>query len=244
LCSTNSEALVAERSQRARGAGKADHQHALAQFGQAFLVPIEHRQPDRGLVAEGHRQRLLQVRAPGHRRVAVLVRQIGQDAAQLADVCVDEVDRGADLQHVGRVHDVLRGGTPMDVAAGLAGHRDQLVHQRQDRVADDVGFLTHVIEVDAIQPRLAGDHVGCFGRDHTAARFGARQSNFDFDVAPDQSAVREDLAHARCAEGIAEQDGVDDGAGALKDRVAGDGHWGLRYVDKNRTYMYVRTIRL
>ena len=43
----------------------------------------------------------------------------------------------------------------------------------------------------------------------------------------------EDLAHARRAEGIAEEDGVDDGAGAGK----GCGRHGRpRYVDKHRTY--------
>jgi hypothetical protein len=194
-------------------------------------MPVEHRQPDRRLVAEGHRQRLLQVRAPGHRRVAVLLRQVGQDAAQFADVRFDHVDRGADLQHVGRVHDVLRGRTPVDVAAGVAGHRDQLVHQRQDRVADDVGFLAHVVEVDAVQSRLPRNHVGRFGRDDAAARFGAGQCHLDLDVASDQRAVGEDLAHGRGAEGIAEQDGIDDGAGALGERAGGIGHKGLRYVD-------------
>jgi hypothetical protein len=76
-------------------------------------------------------------------------RQVGQDAAQLADVGVDDGQRVAHLQHVGAVHDVLGRRAPVHVAPGLAAHLDQLVHQRQDRVADDVGLVAHVVEVDA-----------------------------------------------------------------------------------------------
>ena len=56
-------------------------------------------------------------------------------------------------------------------------------------------------------------HVGGIRGDHSAARFGAGEGDFDLDVAGDQRAVREDLAHARCTEGIAKQDRVDDSAG-------------------------------
>ena len=65
------ESLVAERGQRAGGAGELADQHARLQLREAFGVAVEHRQIDRGLVAERHRQRLLQMGAPRHRRVAI-----------------------------------------------------------------------------------------------------------------------------------------------------------------------------
>jgi DNA-binding GntR family transcriptional regulator len=120
---------------------------------------------------------------------------------------------GAHLQHVGGVHDVLRRRAPVHVATGLAAHLHHLVHERQDRVADDVGLLPHVIEVDAVELRLACDRVGGLDRDHAAARLGAGERDLDLDVALDQRAVGQDLAHAFGAESVAEQDEVDDGAG-------------------------------
>lgn len=62
-----------------------------------------------------------------HRRVAVLPRKASQDAAQLTNVRFGDVQRSTQLQDIGRVHDVLSGRTPVDVAAGLAAHRHKLV---------------------------------------------------------------------------------------------------------------------
>ena len=114
----------------------------------------------------------------------------GQDLAQFADVGVDAVERIAHLERDGGVHDVLRGGAPMDVAAGFAAHRDELVHERQDRIADDVGLVAHVIEVDALDLRLACDDLGRLGRNHADTRLGLGERDFGIDVALDQRASR------------------------------------------------------
>ena len=66
------EALVTERGQRARRAGELADQHARLQFGEALAVALDHAEPDGGLVAERHRQGVLQMRAAGHHRRAVL----------------------------------------------------------------------------------------------------------------------------------------------------------------------------
>jgi hypothetical protein len=92
---------------------------------------------------------------------------------------------GAHLQHVGGVHDVLRRRAPVHVATGLAAHLHHLVHERQDRVADDVGLLPHVIEVDAVELRLACDRVGGLDRDHAAARLGAGERDLDLEPCTD-----------------------------------------------------------
>src|SRR5580700_6782053 len=81
--------LIAERRQRARGAGELADQHARLQLLKPFRMAVEHREPDRGLVAEGDRQCLLQMGASGHGRVAIAPREIGEDAPQLRDVVFD-----------------------------------------------------------------------------------------------------------------------------------------------------------
>jgi hypothetical protein len=163
--------LSPSEARRTCGTGELDDRHARAQFGEALLMPVEHREPDRHLVAEGHGQRLLQMGAPGHRRVAVLFRERSEDGAQFADVGVDAVQRIAHLQRDGRVHDVLRGRTPMHVPG-------------------DVGLVAHVIEVDALDLRFACDHLGCIGGDHADSRFGLRQRRSPRAAIPSLREVR------------------------------------------------------
>lgn len=57
------------------------------------------------------------------------------------------------------------------------------MHERQDRIADDVRLLAHVIEIDALDARFPCNHVGRFGRNHADARLGLRERDFDVDVA-------------------------------------------------------------
>ncbi len=86
--------------------------------------------------------------AARHRRVAVAPRQVGEDAAQRGDIFLDDRKAVAHLQDDGGVHDVLRGRAPMHIAAGLAALLCQLVDQRQDRIADDVGLAAQQIEIE------------------------------------------------------------------------------------------------
>src|ERR1700747_1921176 len=74
--------LVTERGQRAGGAAELADKHARLQLRQTLGMAVEHREPDRGLVAKGDRQRLLQMGAARHRRVAMAPREIGEDVAQ------------------------------------------------------------------------------------------------------------------------------------------------------------------
>ncbi len=147
--------------------------------------------------------------------------EIGQDAAQRANIGLDAVQPVAHLQGHGRVHDVLRGGSPVNVTSCVAAHLHQLVHQRQDGIADNIGFLAHVIEVDALDTRFACDRLGRFGRNHANAGFGAGKGDLDVDVALYQRTVGEDLSHLPGSESIAEQRGIDDGTGGGN---AGVGH--------------------
>lgn len=88
--------------------------------------------------------------------------------------------------------------------------------------ADDVGLLAHVVKVDSLDARFARDDLGGLGRDHADARLGLRQRDLDVDVALHEGTVGEDLAHVLRTERVAEQGGIDDGAGG-GDGVVGHG---------------------
>jgi hypothetical protein len=168
-------------------------------------VPVEHREPDGGLVAEGDGQRLLQVGAAGHGRIAIALGEAHEDAANLSEVGVDRRQGVADLQHDGRVHDVLRCRTPMDVAPRFAAHPAELMHERQDRIADELGLLSQQVEVERLGLRTHRDLLRCVGRDHAAAPLGARERHLDLHVARNQGALVEDLPHARGPERVTKE---------------------------------------
>ena len=113
-------------------------------------MPVEHGEPHRNLVAERDRQRLLQVSPARHRRVAVALGEAGKDYTQVVQLRLDQRERIADLEDDAGVHDVLRGRAPMDVASGFAAHLSELVHERQDRIADDLRFVPQEIEIEGI----------------------------------------------------------------------------------------------
>ena len=150
--------------------------------------------------------------------------------AQRGDIVFDDFQPVAQLQHQGGVHDVLRGRAPMHVAAGLAALSCDLLHQRQDRIADDIGLAAQQIEVERGNLGPSRDRLRRLRRDHGAARLGLRQRDFDLGVARDQAKIGKHLAHGGRAEGIAEQDGIEDGGrgrerghGAHRLRLDGDG---------------------
>ncbi|MCY1437160.1 hypothetical protein D9M71_533110 [compost metagenome] len=176
-------------------------------------MAVEHAQPHRALVAESDRQCVLQVGAAGHRRVTVALRQLDQQAAHGLDITLDDGQCGTHLQDHGGVHDVLGGGAPVHVAAGLATQLRQLFDQRQDRVADDFGFVLHQRQVEGLVARQLGNLHRGFARDDPTACFGLGQGHFDFDVTLDQRFVGEHRTHFGGAEHVTEQGGIENGGG-------------------------------
>ncbi len=156
---------------------------------------------------------MLQVSTTGHGRIAITLRQPGEQPAYCLDVTLDQRQGGADLQDHRGVHDVLGGGAPMHVAPGLAAGFGQLLHQRQDRVTDDLGFVLHQRQIQRFESGLGGNLFGSIGRDHTTAGLGVRQRDLNFDVTPDQRLVGEHFTHIGGAEHVAEQCRVKNGSG-------------------------------
>ena len=122
----------------------------------------------------------------------------------------------------------------MHVAAGLAALLRHLMHQRQDRIADIVGLLAQEIEIERRNVGMRRDRFGRISGNDAAFRLGLRQRDLDLDVAADQRVVGKHLAHARCTEGVAEQDGVDNGGGR-----GGGTHGGLQQDEISRDRLRV-----
>ena len=207
-CRLYVEALVAQRRQRAGGAGELADQHARLQLLEPFGMAIEHGEPDRDLVAEGDGQRVLQVRAARHRRVAVLSREARQDGAQGREILFHDAQALAQLEDHRGVHDVLGGGAPMDEAAGLAALLGELVDQRQDGIAHDIGLAAQMLVVEGSRVAQPGNLLRGGGRDDAAPRLRPGERHFDLDAARDEGRVGKDRAHPGRPEGIAEQDRV------------------------------------
>jgi hypothetical protein len=148
--------------------------------------------------------------AAGHRRDAVKVRETGKNLAQLANIGLDHVEGIAHLQGNGRVHDVLGGRAPVQIAACLAALLGDLMHQRQDRIADNVGLTAQQIEIQRRHIGPFRDLLRGVPRNHATARLGFCQRDLDLGIPGNQAEVRKHLAHRRSAEGIAEQDGVEE----------------------------------
>ena len=84
-------------------------------------MAIDRRQQAGSLVAEADRRRLLQMAAPGHRRIAVAKRQPGQRIRDGGEFDVDQRECVAHLQHRRGVGDVLCSRAPVTVATMRLG---------------------------------------------------------------------------------------------------------------------------
>jgi hypothetical protein len=90
------QAFVAERGERAGRAGELANEDPGLELLQTLGMAVEHRQPDRGFVAERDRQSLLQVGAPSHERIAVLFGEISEDPAQVGNLLLDDLEPSTD----------------------------------------------------------------------------------------------------------------------------------------------------
>ena len=127
--------VLAERGERAGRAAELRRRGAPPASRSARVE--QRRQPAGGLEPERRRQRLLQQRAAGHQRVAVLVREPrARVRAAPSSSREDQRQRAARHEHRGGVEHVLAGRAAVDVAGGVAlSGRGQRRDQRRHRVA-------------------------------------------------------------------------------------------------------------
>ena len=96
---------------------------------------------------------------------------------------VDEVQGLADLQHGGGVGDVLRGGAPVArTRRAVAAELVDLGDHAEDRVADALGLLAQLGQVDLVEVAVADDLLGGLGRDQPELALHLGQRGFDVEV--------------------------------------------------------------
>ncbi len=172
----------AERRERSRGATELHHQDAARRLVEPFDVSGERRRPHRALEPEGYRHRLLQMRTPGHRRVAIFARALRQRAGERHQVAPQMRERLAHLEHQRGVENVLRSRSQMDVARGLfARDAAKLAHQCGDRHAGLTRALGDTLDPQVLDPRRFRDRFGDLRRDQTEPRLGPRQRGLDVE---------------------------------------------------------------
>ena len=202
----------------ADGPGELTDQNPHRHLVQAFALTADFVDPDGDLVAEGDRQGLLAMGAPGHRCVAVIPRQFDAIGFEFIQTVADQCDRVLHLQNKTGIHDVLGGRPPMDVLArllvalgfALCGHGTD---QRHDGMAGAGHFVTDGVEIVQRHVGRLGDLRGrTFGND-AEGRFGAGQGRLHVEKFLQGRGVVEGRAHGGGGKLVAVKDAVDAGNG-------------------------------
>jgi hypothetical protein len=154
---------------------------------------------------------LLQVRAPGHRRVAVQAGEGGQHIHDLGELGLDQDHGIPRLQYGGGVHDVLGRRAPVQVAPCLAELFRQLADEPDDGIADVLGIVLQLSQIERNGGRPVCDGGGGFARDDPGFSLSQGQCHLGPDIGTDLRLVREDGLHGRCGEDIPVEDAVEDG---------------------------------
>jgi len=205
------EPAVDNAGKRADGAAEFADQQAWPAGGEPLGMAQAFGEPGRDLEAEGHGQRLLPVRAPDHRGRAVIAGEAGEDGDQFAERPFDLDQRVTDLEDEAGVGHVLRGGAPVDVAAGavLAEVR-QLPDHGHQRVDGLVDAGLDRIGVEQLGAGLARDFGGGLGRHQPDPGLRPRQRRFVVQPALEALIVAPDPAHDLGAVEVLQEPGIDD----------------------------------
>jgi hypothetical protein len=119
---------------------------------QALLVPLHGAQQAGHLVAEGHRNGLLQVAAADHRRVAVFAGQLGQASASAARSASTSASASRICSTVAVSVMSCVVAPQWQYSPSLSRHSCvDLRDHAQHRVADAFGLLAQLVHVDVVE---------------------------------------------------------------------------------------------
>jgi hypothetical protein len=173
---------AAERRQRARGATELRGQALVADGAQARRALVEGHEPAGRLQPEGDRHRLLEQRAAGHDRRAVLAGKARGGVGRAVEVAEDRVQRAAGDEHRRRIDDVLAGGAVVDVGGRVAADLGaQRLDERCGRIADRGRRLAQRVDVVALGPARRGDRLGVRDRDRADRGLHTRERGLDVE---------------------------------------------------------------
>ncbi len=191
------EPQLAERGQGPGAAAEHRDEDARLAGAQALDVTTELVDPHRHLEAERRRHRVLPVRAAREQRVLSAFRQAGEMRQHGPELAQEDLVGPAHLEKLAGLRDVLRGGAPVHVAAGVAvAGAVERPDQRHQWVAGLREPGAHGGQIEVLQLRL-GDDLARGGRGNDA-ELGLRLGQRRLDVEPRLEArgLGEEGAHA------------------------------------------------
>ena len=151
--------------------------------------------PNGAFETERDRERVLQMRAAGHHRVPVRVRLRASAAAVPESSSRTRRQSLTNLQHHGRVHDVLRRRAPVRPAARLARRSAQPLDHADHRIADVAHARRELVGVEIVDARRRRDRLRRLGRDDAEPALHLGESRLHVQHALQERALVEDGAH-------------------------------------------------
>ena len=98
-------------------------------------------------------------------------------------------------------------------AESVGAERDELLHDAEHRIADALGLLLQLGQVDVSMRQCRPISRAAASRDDPKPRLRTRQRGFDVEVIGGPPSSEKTLPHLRRAENVAEDDGVEHGCG-------------------------------
>ncbi|MER9328516.1 hypothetical protein [Mesorhizobium sp. M0488] len=90
----------------------------------------------------------------------------------------------------------------------------RVVVDREDRIADDLGFAPQALDIELVVIGGVCDAEPSFGRNHAQARLSPRECDFGLDARAYESPAVENRAHFGVCEARAAKGRIDQGKGA------------------------------
>jgi hypothetical protein len=176
--------LAARARRRCRRRRQHGDEQARPHLAQAVDMAHQLVDPDRDLVAEGRRHRVLAVRAPGHRHVGGPLGQIGHRGQHVADLPEEDRMRLAQHQEIAGLGDVLRRGAPMHpTTVRLADDAPEFPDQRHQSVPRAGKAFIDARPVHQLELGFGRDRFGGRSRDDAEPGLGVGQRRLDIEQA-------------------------------------------------------------
>ena len=188
---------LAERGERARAAAQHHHEHARLTGDEPLHVAAELVDPHRYLEAERGGHGVLAVGATGQEHVLAALGEVREGGEQRRELAEEDLVGAAHLEELPGLRDVLGGGAPVHVAAGVALARlVERPDQRHERVARLREPGAHRVHVQELEPRLLHDLALRRLGDDAELGLGARQRGLVVQPGLEARGLGEERPHA------------------------------------------------
>jgi len=132
----------------------------------------------------------------------MLLRQGRKPVAERSHNALDTIERAAADERESGVHDVLRRRAAVEVATRRRGPLNDLIEERQDRIADDERLLAQRGAIDVLGHRGGRDLARGIGRDDPELGLRVGERTLELEPRCDERLLREEPDHLLIAEDV------------------------------------------